>query len=458
MVFFDDSTVTENLNITALLVEDSASILPHEFSTTPKVVYNHSDEIVQTPISNRSSVRPDDELQLTTFPEFKDVVEDEHSLPAKYLINTNIVQRDDLAITDDEMEYNDVSNSTLTKNNDDTESFSDTSNFPELSKTEIINLLLYLPTVVAKCNALEEKTVNLENTCSSLQTKCSSLESKCSTLSGDLESARRELQEHKETSGIRFNTAEQYTRSNSLLIHNLQNVPRHLHGHSFTKYVAKQLKFHFPDIKSGYADIDTSHILYFEGPYRQSPVIVCKFVSRDLRNIYFDETRSRHYKGSVYFSDHMTPFNRELFDKAVDLTNIDSVWFAKRKIFAVIDGVTKQIDNESDLVCAGPQQNATAEAPACPDTASDPSTSNANTDVISARDTTRGEKVIQPRPNFPHNRNRTVNRNFNRSRFNNRQKTKRPPYSAYNRNSTQDLPRYSSQQPYRCTNSGVQNS
>ena len=41
MVFFDDSIVAENLNVTARQIEDFASISPHDSSTTPKVVYNH---------------------------------------------------------------------------------------------------------------------------------------------------------------------------------------------------------------------------------------------------------------------------------------------------------------------------------------------------------------------------------------------------------------------------------
>ena len=52
---------------------------------------------------------------------------------------------------------------------------------------------------------------------------------------------------------------------------------------------------------------------------------------------------------TLNFSDHLSPRNKELFEKAVDATDNDSVWFANRKVHAIISGKKRVIESECDL-------------------------------------------------------------------------------------------------------------
>lgn len=221
-----------------------------------------------------------------------------------------------------------------------------------LDNDHILDLVSKIPTLLAKFAAVEQRNIDLDVKCTNLTSKYSALESSYCDLKTELTSVKKELSEHKSATDIRINETEQHGRSNSLLIHNLENVPRNLHNYKFSQYVLKQLQKHFPSVKVSQNDIDVSHILYFAAPYGQDPVVIVKFVNRDLRNYYYDLTLSDSYNGDVYFSDHLSPRNKELFDKAIAATNRDSVWFAKRKVHAIINGTTRIIEKESDLIAA----------------------------------------------------------------------------------------------------------
>lgn len=338
-----------------------------------------------------------------------------------YLVPTPSIQFDEVSIL----------NSTI----------DDESNVPEVDNVEILNLVTKIPGILAKLTALENRSNHLDEKCSFLTNKCAGLEAKCTNLQSTLASVQKELSEHKSSAAIRFNVGEQYTRCNALLIHNLHEVPRNVHGVHFSRFVAKQLNFHFPSISITHGDIDVSHILYFASPYQQDPVIVCKFVNRDLRNLYFDLRRSNSYRGEVYFSDHLTPLNRELFEKAVKATNKDSVWFAKRKIHASINGVTKVIEQESDLLSVSDPagtENSNDTPSSSSNTPEDEEPASSEENTSAAQSQQRSNPTDTKRP--PHQRSRYYyssrsQRNFNSKNQNYRGYQPRPtPRQRYNNN------------------------
>ena len=220
----------------------------------------------------------------------------------------------------------------------------------------ILNLVAKIPTLLAKFSAMKKRNNELGATCldtsqqcSRLMIECASLKTELTAVKTELTAVKAELNEHKSAIDVRTNRLDQHGRSNSILIHNLPNVPHDDHGKKFSMYVKQQLKRHFPSINVSLYDIDVSHILYYASPPRQNPFVICRFVNRDLRKMYMDFSLSNSYTGNVFFSDHLSPRNIELFEKAVKATNSDSVWFSKRQVHAIVNGNVRIIEKESDL-------------------------------------------------------------------------------------------------------------
>ena len=212
-----------------------------------------------------------------------------------------------------------------------------------MSKDRILQIISSVP-------ALSQRITDLENKNFSLETRCSNLEAQNASIikkHADLQVKHAAL-EHSCTTyrGIyekRFNNGEQYSRRNCFLLNKLFKVPTNIHGWKFSRYVAQELNKLFPSIPVSYSDIDTSHILYKDDENR--PVVVVKFLNRDLRNLLWDNREnilSRH----VFISEHLTPFNRDLFNKAKEAGH---AWTEQCRIFATVDGRKKIIESESDL-------------------------------------------------------------------------------------------------------------
>ena len=338
VLYRGDEELNSTLTSNGLDLEDLYSLPTDLHETIPKEVFNHTDNIIQ--VHNSSDCNVSQNLSINS-----------------NLIDNNISSVPNNPVVD--MKYF-VPTTTDTFEIDvpkDSDSDLDLSVCDEpdivnvVSQDDLFHLVSLIPSLMKRCSALELKSSSLEKESSSWKDKFTSLEAKYSDLNVQFNSMKNEFSAHKAATAIKFNTVDQYSRSNALLIHNLVNVPRNTYGKQFSEYVAKELNKQFTSIQIKHTDIDVSHILYYAGPYSRNPVVVCKFVNRDLKNLYFDLASSRNYRGSLSLSDHLTPFNRTLYDKASALSHIESVWFhrSKRQLFAIVGGKRRAIVTEADL-------------------------------------------------------------------------------------------------------------
>ena len=139
----------------------------------------------------------------------------------------------------------------------------------------------------------------------------------------------------------------------TVLGHKFRNVPTNVHGTEFSKYVAEELNKiceGLPlNLSMTHLDIDCSHILYNEYEGRKRfPVIVIKFVNRDLRNAIFNYRNVLNRNGTI-ISEHLTVDNRKLLDNARKHPRVEDAWSQQCKIYAVIDGDKSVIDIDTDL-------------------------------------------------------------------------------------------------------------
>ena len=171
----------------------------------------------------------------------------------------------------------------------------------------------------------------------------------CLSLQGDLVCVKNEFSLYRMESEKRLNDLEQYLRRNSLLLESLRNVPRRAHGAKFSKFVVRELNKLFPHLHIRLADIDASHILYYSDDDKRSPVVIVKFVSRDLRNaIYY--SRRRIARTGIVIREHLTSSNRKLYDEACESNEVSEVWSDQCKLFAKVKGQKKMLVAESGLV------------------------------------------------------------------------------------------------------------
>ena len=171
----------------------------------------------------------------------------------------------------------------------------------------------------------------------------------CLDLQGNLVSLKNEFSMYRLKCERRFNAIEQYSRRNSILLEYLRNVPRGARSTKFSKYVVRELNKLFPHLRIRPADIDAAHVLYYTDVEKRCPVVIVKFVSRDLRNtLYYSRKRISHT--GVVIREHFTPSNQQLLEDASISDMASEVWSDQCKIFARINGKKKLLVDETDLI------------------------------------------------------------------------------------------------------------
>ena len=157
-----------------------------------------------------------------------------------------------------------------------------------------------------------------------------------------------------------LNELLQYMRRNNLLIHNLPGMPyeelKKLKGTAFSKKVAENLnKLIELEEPISHKDIDASH--FYKKPTTDSNnVVIVKFIRRDLKNeIFFSKSQLKEYnKGrevKTGITEHLTSYNKGLYDKAKLIAGVRNVWTSKCRIYAKIRGEKIEVKEESDLPC-----------------------------------------------------------------------------------------------------------
>ena len=201
-----------------------------------------------------------------------------------------------------------------------------------MSDDRILQIISSVPALSQRITDLESRNSDLENRCSNLETQNCDLEQKHTELLQKHNALEESYNNYHEICEKRFNKGEQYTRRNCLILKKLPKVPTNIHGWRFSRYIVHELRKLFPSISVSYADLDTSHILYKDE--EKKPVVVVKFVNRDLRNQYWNNRDSIHCK-NVTLTEHLTPFNQALFTKAQEAGH---VWTQQCKILATVNG------------------------------------------------------------------------------------------------------------------------
>ena len=219
-----------------------------------------------------------------------------------------------------------------------------------MTKQDVLNLIASIPALSNKYSNLETKYLTLESNFSDLSSKHTILECQFSDLKKENVTLKSNLSSNSSSTEKNHNNLAQYTRRNSLKAHRLKNVPTWLSGTDFSKWVAIELNKLMPGIEISYQDIDTSHFLYYEYQGRKRyPVVIIKFIRRDLRNDILKRCGQDGYldNSDVYFTDHLTVSNRKLLESAQD--KYGQVWTDQCRIFVNSSGKKKEITEESDL-------------------------------------------------------------------------------------------------------------
>ena len=104
--------------------------------------------------------------------------------------------------------------------------------------------------------------------------------------------------------------SNQYLMRNSLIFHNLDDIPHHKRGAEFSKYAANKINELFPDLnwlgrKVMHGDIDTIHPLKNRRRNFNSNMVIVKFKVRDLKNIIYCN-KSHIANKTVTISEHLT--------------------------------------------------------------------------------------------------------------------------------------------------------
>lgn len=299
-----------------------------------------------------------------------------------------------------------------------------------VNNDELMRLLSQIPILQSTCSSLLNKVSSLESTCSDLQVKCTVLQCNNEDLQNQHAALQKEFSDYRKSNDIRWNNGEQYTRKNSLLLHGVRDVPLRVNGTKFSMFVAHTLTKLFPKFPLSHHDIDTSHILFYEYVGNQRhPVIVVKFVNRDLRNDIRDDYILRDFRRSSFrISEHLTDENRSLLNTAADAS--DEAWSDQGKLYAAVNGKTKQICQIDDLVL--PDDDAAT-------TSSHPAASNENSAVTNSASMQFGNHRYPPVSNrlrfFRNRRNPRDSPSYynNNSKKQNYTNTKRPYKSGYKR-------------------------
>lgn len=356
-----DSTTSSyyDANITVSELEGNLQFNDDDFNTSPKKVFDPRDiiQMASNTTNNQKSLL-NDSLTMNSFTNNVDTYLMPYGKISSTPASSNVFTLPNIAV----LRNNSVDATIVDQPNITKVSSAHAPTLPD----DLLNLISLIPALQSTCSAMSEKIASLESTCTNLHAQCADLQSKNEDLQGKHTTLQNEFADYRKSNEVRWNNGEQYTRKNSLLLHRVKNVPTRVNGTKFSMFVARTLSKLFPKFPLSHHDIDTSHILYyeFEGDFRW-PVIVVKFVNRDLRNDIRDDFILRDFSHSSFrITEHLTSENRSLLNTATN--SCDEAWSDQGKLYASIKGKTVPFSKVDDLVCTD-----TAEEPEVPATSNE---------------------------------------------------------------------------------------
>ena len=141
---------------------------------------------------------------------------------------------------------------------------------------------------------------------------------------------------------------EQYSRSNCLILHKCENVPKQGKYLECEEYVCDVLNKNLPlSAKLQASDIDIAHPLPTKTT-SHSPVIV-KFLRRTQRNEVYAKKRALKGKGMV-ITESLTRRRLQLVEAAREAFGWSSVWTFKGDVYSLVKGKKQVIRHINDIV------------------------------------------------------------------------------------------------------------
>ena len=189
-------------------------------------------------------------------------------------------------------------------------------------------------------------TPQLQKTLDELITQTSVANETVASIKNDRDALRKDIGNHES----RIENLAQYFRVNSLLIHNLKDVPKNCHGYDFGLYLVNKLNQLLADrlrFEVTIWHLEYAHILPTKNNIK--PVVIVKFKSRFMKYDIFDN-RSKLKGTGISITEHLTVYNLQLLKEARDVVGFENVWTSQNKILANLEGNIHRISSPDDIV------------------------------------------------------------------------------------------------------------
>ena len=147
---------------------------------------------------------------------------------------------------------------------------------------------------------------------------------------------------------------EAQTRRESLLIHNLPDIPKPQFRTEYNMigYTCKVLNELMPRkfiIHPGH--ISTAHLIFSKNRNNNKPILLVKFVHRWMRNDFFYDRNSIRDK-RVAITEHLCQFRLNLLREARKKFGYNNVFTDQSKIYRIFNGRTIKINHFNDIKVA----------------------------------------------------------------------------------------------------------
>ena len=156
------------------------------------------------------------------------------------------------------------------------------------------------------------------------------------------------LQKQLEQAEKKNDDLEQYSRSNCLIIHKCEDVPKTGKYLECEHYICDKLNNSLPlDSPLQVNDIDIAHPLPSKKNVRGTPIII-KFLRQTQRNEIYAKKKALKGKGMV-ITESLTKRRLQLPEAARDAFGWKSVWSMMGDIYAFVGGKKQVVKNVNDI-------------------------------------------------------------------------------------------------------------
>ena len=209
--------------------------------------------------------------------------------------------------------------------------------------TKLLNLLSEGKLVLSKevLQQMQELSVRVDaasKEANELQGRLRSLDSDVRELDKKLERLQQELERLK-----------QYLKLENLLFHNFPPPQtKNMSSLQFCMYMAEQINYFLPHlpVPVSWEHISDAHPLRTKS--KKSSVIIVRFCNRNIRHAIY-ENRAMLKRRGMGITEHLTPSNLDLLNKAKSLFGFKNVTTEKCNVFVNIDGTMNMVKSINEM-------------------------------------------------------------------------------------------------------------